>query len=150
MVAVMDSRHRFPRSRWSPWRVVLPAVVALASVAPRSAGAQDVALNADGGGSASEAERESNGLERVRYAVLIDLDENRLYFKQGEETIWSAPVGTGTGMRVITHDDDWEFSTPTGRFQVQYKERDPIWIAPDWYFVENNMPVPPRDHPSRY
>lgn len=128
----------------------MPAVVALASVAPRSAGAQDVALNADGGGSASEAERESNALERGRYAVLIDLDENRLYFKQGEETIWSAPVGTGTGMRVITHDDDWEFSTPTGRFQVQYKERDPIWIAPDWYFVENNMPVPPRDHPSRY
>lgn len=93
---------------------------------------------------------EKNALERGRYAILIDLDENRLYFKQGDVTLWSAPVGTGTAMRVITHEDDWEFSTPTGRFQVQYKERDPIWIAPDWYFVENNLPVPSKDHPSRY
>lgn len=95
-----------------------------------------------------EAE-ELNALERGRFAVLIDLDENLLYFKEGDVTLWSAPVGTGTGIHVITDDDRWEFSTPTGRFQVQYKERDPIWIAPDWYFVENNLPVPARDDPSR-
>jgi lipoprotein-anchoring transpeptidase ErfK/SrfK len=93
---------------------------------------------------------EPTALDRGRYAVVIDLDENRLYFKQGDLTLWSAPVGTGTGMRVITEDDDWDFSTPTGRFQVQYKERDPVWIAPDWYFVENNLPVPPANHPSRH
>ncbi len=85
-----------------------------------------------------------------RYTVLIDLDKNQLYFKQGDVTLWSAPVGTGTGMRVITRDDAWEFSTPTGNFQVQYKERDPVWIAPDWFFVENNLPVPEANHPSRY
>jgi lipoprotein-anchoring transpeptidase ErfK/SrfK len=93
---------------------------------------------------------EENALDRGRYAIVVDLDENRLYFKQGELTLWSAPVGTGTGMRVITENDDWDFSTPTGRFQVQYKERNPVWIAPDWYFVENNLPVPPTNHPSRY
>jgi hypothetical protein len=93
---------------------------------------------------------EETALDRGRYAVLIDLDENRLYFKQGELTLWSAPVGTGTGIRLVTDSDDWEFNTPTGRFQVQYKERDPVWIAPDWYFVENNLPVPDTNHPSRY
>ena len=92
---------------------------------------------------------ELNALERGRYAVLIDLDENLLHFKEGDVVLWSAPVGTGTGMRVITDDDDWEFSTPTGRFQVQYKEPDPVWIAPDWYFVENNRPIPPVNDPSR-
>ncbi len=93
---------------------------------------------------------EETALDRGRYAVLIDLDENRLYFKQGEMTLWSAPVGTGTGIRLITDSDDWEFTTPTGRFQIQFKERDPVWIAPDWYFVENNLPVPDTNHPSRY
>jgi len=82
--------------------------------------------------------------------VVIDLDENRLHFMQGELTLWSAPVGTGTGMRVITEDNDWDFSTPTGTFEVQFKERDPVWIAPDWYFAENNLPVPPANHTSRY
>ena len=85
-----------------------------------------------------------------KYRVVVNLDENRLYFQQGETTLWSAPVGTGTGMRVITKDDDWDFSTPTGTFQVEYKERNPVWIAPDWYYVENNLPVPPQNDRSRY
>ncbi len=119
------------------------------------AGASEVVAQANRFASATDrvertAPVEPNALDRGRYAILIDLDENRLYFKQGNETLWSAPVGTGTGMRVITDSDDWEFSTPTGRFQIQYKERDPVWIAPDWYFVENNLPVPPTNHPSRY
>lgn len=91
-----------------------------------------------------------NAISRGRYAVLVDLDENRLYFMEGEVVLWDAPVGTGTGMRVITHDDNWEFTTPTGEFEVQYKELDPVWIAPDWYFVENNLPVPAPNHRSRY
>lgn len=90
------------------------------------------------------------GIDRGRFAVLVDLDVNRLYFLEGETVLWSAPVGTGTGMRVITDTNDWEFSTPTGRFQVEYKELDPVWIAPDWYFVENNLPVPEKNHESRY
>ena len=105
---------------------------------------------ADGSLASAVEENELNALERGRYAVLIDLDENRLYFRQGDVTLWSAPVGTGTGMRVITDDNDWDFSTPNGRFKVEYKERDPVWIAPDWFYVENNLPVPPTNHPSRY
>jgi hypothetical protein len=100
-------------------------------------------------GAMREAE-EPDALARGRYAVLIDLDENRLYFKQGDTTLWSAPVGTGTGMRLITDEEDWDFSTPNGRFQVEFKERDPVWIAPDWYFLENRLPVPEANHPSRY
>jgi hypothetical protein len=89
-------------------------------------------------------------LERGRYTVLIDLDENRLYFKQGDVVLWSAPVGTGTGVRLITDAERWDFSTPRGRYQVEFKERNPVWIAPDWYFLENGLPVPSPNHPSRY
>ncbi|HUE97352.1 MAG TPA: L,D-transpeptidase [Longimicrobiaceae bacterium] len=133
-------------------RVTLMAVVAAlaTAAAPIAPQAQTGALAMSTPSASTPDPDEKNALERGRYAVLIDLDENRLYFKQGDVTLWSAPVGTGTGMRVITHDDDWEFTTPTGRFQVEYKELDPIWIAPDWFFVENNLSVPPRDHPSRF
>ncbi|MEX2571489.1 MAG: L,D-transpeptidase [Gemmatimonadota bacterium] len=130
----------------------LMSTAAILGLAVSPVAAQDAALvtTSFASGEVAAPADDRNALEKGRYAVLIDLDENRLYFKQGDLTLWSAPVGTGTGLRVITHGDDWDFSTPTGRFQVQYKERDPIWIAPDWFFVENNLPVPPPNDPSRY
>ncbi len=92
----------------------------------------------------------SPALARGRFAVVVDLDANQLYFAEGRRVIWSAPVGTGTGLRLETDRDAWDFSTPNGVFQVQYKEQEPVWIAPDWYFLENNLPVPPsRDDPRR-
>lgn len=97
-----------------------------------------------------ELMRISKSLPRGGYAVVVDLDENELSFRQGRVVLWTAPIGTGTGLRLETDENEWDFSTPNGVFQVQYKEEDPTWIAPDWYFVENGLPVPPRDHRSRY
>jgi hypothetical protein len=150
-VSMMWNRMPMKSSPHSRSRLALITARAVLGIglaaAPAVAQVGELALN-----SKTEAVQadEKNALDRGRYAVLIDLDENMLYFMQGEMTLWAAPVGTGTGMRVITNDNDWDFSTPTGRFQVKYKERDPIWIAPDWYFVENNLPVPSKNHPSRY
>jgi len=135
------------RSGHSSWRLAAASLL-LAAAVGTPLGGTGVAYALEDATTAALDDR--TALERGRYAVLIDLDENRLYFKQGERTLWSAPIGTGTGMRVITHEQAWDFSTPTGRFQVQYKERDPVWIAPDWFFVENNRPIPPKNHPSRY
>jgi hypothetical protein len=98
----------------------------------------------------SDPESESTALERGRYSVVIDLDENELYFKKGETTLWSATVGTGTGFRLRTDGREWGFSTPTGVFQVQYKEQNPVWIAPDWFFISNGVPVPPQGDRRRY
>lgn len=95
--------------------------------------------------SANDVEAENAG-----YTVVIDLSENRLYFRYGDVTLWSAPVATGTGMRLATETGEWDFSTPVGTYHVEFKELDPVWIAPDWYYHENGLPVPPRNHPSRY
>ena len=29
------------------------------------------------------------------------------------------------------------------------KERNPVWIRPDWSYVEENMPIPPISDPDR-
>jgi len=91
----------------------------------------------------------SEALARGRHVVVVDLDANRLYFTRGTRVLWSAPVGTGTGFRLDSGRGSWDFATPRGAFQVVYKEREPDWIAPDWWFVERGMRVPPADHPSR-
>jgi hypothetical protein len=81
--------------------------------------------------------------------VLIDVDENELRFMDGTQVLWKAPVGTGTGLRLESNAGNWEFSSPTGLFFVQFKELDPVWILPDWYYVKNKLPIPPENSPQR-
>jgi lipoprotein-anchoring transpeptidase ErfK/SrfK len=91
----------------------------------------------------------SESLARGGYAVVIDLDDNRLYFAKGRQVLWSAPVGTGTGMRLRNGRGEWNFATPTGTYHAVYKQIEPDWIAPDWYFVENGLRGPARDSDAR-
>ena len=98
---------------------------------------------------AGAATQYSTALERGKYVVVVDLDANELHFKQGEVTLWSAPVATGTALRLQSEDGSWDFSTPTGIFQVQFKDLAPVWIAPDWFFIENGRPVPPPGSEER-
>lgn len=81
--------------------------------------------------------------------VVIRLAENRLYVMEGRHAVWSAPVGTGTGFRLERDGRAWEFDTPRGVFRVQRKEKDPVWIKPDWAFIEEGKPIPPLSSPLR-
>ena len=81
--------------------------------------------------------------------VVIRLAENRLFLVDRDEVVWSAPVATGTGFRLEGAGQRWEFDTPRGVFRVERKEKDPVWIMPDWAFVERGQPVPPEDSPLR-
>ncbi|HEX8691088.1 MAG TPA: L,D-transpeptidase [Longimicrobium sp.] len=89
----------------------------------------------------------SEALQRGGYAVVIDLDANRLYFARGRRVLWSALVGTGTGLSLEGDDGEWDFDTPNGTFHVTTKAIEPDWIAPDWWFVEHDLPVPGPNDP---
>lgn len=88
-------------------------------------------------------------LHGQRTFVVIRLEENRLYLVEDGEPVWSAPVGTGTGFTLEADGRSWEFDTPRGVFRVQYKEKDPVWIKPDWAYIRDGLPVPPLDSPER-
>ncbi len=81
--------------------------------------------------------------------VVVDVDRNELRFMDGQRVLWRAPVGTGTGFRLRSKDRDWEFTTPSGTMYVQFKQLDPPWFIPDWYYLENKLPVPAEDSPER-
>ena len=84
-----------------------------------------------------------------RLYVVIRLAENRLYVVEGERVLWSAPVVTGTGFRLEGKARSWQFATPRGIFRVQAREKNPVWIKPDWAFVEEKKRIPPLDSPLR-
>jgi hypothetical protein len=75
--------------------------------------------------------------------VVVHLAENRVFVMEGTEVVWSARAGTGNGIDLIGQGREWNFSTPIGLFRVLRKEKDPLWITPDWWYVQRNQPIPP-------
>ena len=88
-------------------------------------------------------------VDQAERYIVVHLQENRVFLFEGKTAIWSAPSGTGTGAKLDTSEHNWTFSTPRGLMQVRRMEKDPIWEAPDWYFVEKGLPTPPHNAPSR-
>jgi hypothetical protein len=70
--------------------------------------------------------------------LVVSLEENNLWLKQGGETLFTTQVATGSGKTLVKEGSDstWKFDTPRGRLTVESKEKDPVWQPPDWHFVE--------------
>jgi hypothetical protein len=45
---------------------------------------------------------------------------------------------------------EWMFKTPQGMHKVQKKVKNPVWAKPDWAFVEEGLPIPPKGAPERF
>jgi len=88
-------------------------------------------------------------IEGVDRYIVVHLSENRVFVFEGDQAIWSAPAATGTGFQLETAEHHWRFSTPRGIMRVLRMEKNPVWVAPDWHFVEKGLPVPPPNSPSR-
>ena len=82
--------------------------------------------------------------------LVVDTESNRLTMRQGNAVLLTAIVGTGSRQFVESETGrDWYFESPTGSLTVLGKERNPVWIRPDWSYAEENMPVPPENDPER-
>lgn len=78
--------------------------------------------------------------------IVVDRARNRLYVKRSDKVLLEAICSTGSGTLLkdpATH-REWLFETPSGRFRVVRKARDPVWTKPDWAFVEEGEPVPQK------
>jgi hypothetical protein len=68
--------------------------------------------------------------------LVISLDERRLWWMEEERVLHTAPVAVGKGTRLEHGGRVWDFTTPYGTRTVRAKEADPVWIPPDWHYVE--------------
>lgn len=157
------------RSRSDAGGVALPLLAALLLALPSGASAQSFApFGGNGNGAsgglldagesvvfaASSLERsftlDRPLVEHDGVYVVVHIAENRVFVMEGSEVVWSAPAGTGNGFHLQGQGREWTFSTPVGMFQVLRKEKNPVWEAPDWHFVQRGQPIPPHNHPSRF
>ncbi|MFO7616635.1 MAG: L,D-transpeptidase [Bacteroidales bacterium] len=82
--------------------------------------------------------------------LIVNTTENKFYLYSGKELIRQGPCSTGSNTRLISEKREFTFKTPRGVHRVRLKARNPVWAKPDWAFIEEGLPIPPRGHSSRF
>jgi L,D-transpeptidase YbiS len=86
-----------------------------------------------------------NQLAPTGHYIVVDTAHNRLYVKRGKDTVLSAVASTGSGTildKPGQPGSQWVFDTPRGGFTIQSRLTNPVWVKPDWAFLEEGMSVP--------
>lgn len=83
--------------------------------------------------------------------LTINTTENTFRLYKNSEIIWRGKCSTGSFIQLeVDSTQSWTFETPKGVLTVKNKITSPVWHKPDWAFVEEGLPVPPKNDPSRY
>jgi L,D-transpeptidase ErfK/SrfK len=81
----------------------------------------------------------------IGHYIVVDTAHNRLYVKRGNDTVLTAVASTGSGTILEKPDQpgsQWVFDTPRGGFAIQSRLTNPVWVKPDWAFLEEGINVP--------
>jgi lipoprotein-anchoring transpeptidase ErfK/SrfK len=81
------------------------------------------------------AEREAE-LSRDRPYLVVSLAERHVWYVRGDDTVFSAPVAVGSGKTITIGGVTRRFQTPRGRMAITHKERNPVWVPPNWHYIE--------------
>jgi len=83
--------------------------------------------------------------------IVVNTVDNRLYVRDGDQVLRESVCSTGSFRSLDGPEGQkWYFQTPRGRFSVKSKQEDPVWIKPDWAFIEDGDPIPSRTAKERY
>ncbi len=84
--------------------------------------------------------------------VVVDTAHNRLAIVQADgavEHLAPCSTGSGTTLRDPETGKTWVFNTPLGVHKIRRKVKDPVWVKPDWAFIEEGE-RPPTRRSERY
>ncbi|HXG59663.1 MAG TPA: L,D-transpeptidase, partial [Thermoanaerobaculia bacterium] len=68
--------------------------------------------------------------------VVVSTSENKLYVRRNGRNVFEAVCSTGKGTTLVVDGRTMVFDTPTGKFRIKGKEENPVWVPPDWHYVE--------------
>lgn len=79
---------------------------------------------------------ESAAADTLPY-IVVSIADHRLWYKRGDQVLFTTQVATGSG-KVLAKGggNKWKFETPRGRLVVESKETEPVWVPPDWHYIE--------------
>lgn len=68
--------------------------------------------------------------------ITVSTAENKVYARRNGELVFEAVCSTGKNSTLQQGGRTMVFRTPIGKFKVLSKEEDPVWVPPDWHFIE--------------
>lgn len=77
--------------------------------------------------------------------IVVDTARNHLYIKRRDQVMLDALASTGSGTILDKPGEakgQWIFDTPRGEFSVQSRLINPVWVKPDWAFIEEGLAIP--------
>ena len=99
----------------------------------------------------AELDKKLGSKQPKSYFLVINTSLNEFVLYKGSQVIKKSKCSTGSYILLKNGEQQqWMFKTPKGEFRVQSKTVSPVWRKPDWAFVEDGLPVPPPNHPSRF
>jgi lipoprotein-anchoring transpeptidase ErfK/SrfK len=75
-------------------------------------------------------------LHDSQQTIVVSTAENKLYVIRDGQTVFETIVSTGKGTRLVENGRVTVFDTPVGKFRIRSKEKDPVWVPPDWHYIE--------------
>lgn len=135
----------------SRWPAVVWALAAVAAVGLTGWGATGLTASARSSPASPRQAlpaTEGRGLSRLAprgVYVVVDTGRNRLSLRRGHQTLYTAVASTGSGAWLVDPRDPargWRFDTPRGVFAVTSKHVGPVWVKPDWAFIEEGLALP--------
>lgn len=82
--------------------------------------------------------------------LIINTTKNTFVLRTRRGIIREGLCSTGSYILLDAGDgQQWIFKTPKGQLRILGKKRNPVWIKPDWAFIEEGLPVPAIGDPER-
>jgi lipoprotein-anchoring transpeptidase ErfK/SrfK len=95
--------------------------------------------------------RKYNAYTSGQSYIVINTTDNRFFLYRNKKLIREGFCSSGSYTMLQTEGNKkWIFKTPKGKYWIQGKTTNPVWKKPDWAFVEEGLPIPPKDDFSRY
>jgi len=82
--------------------------------------------------------------------IVINTTDNRFFLYKNKKLVREGLCSSGANKILQTQKTTYVFKTPKGKFSITGKRKHPYWHRSDWDFIEQGLPVPPKDHPSRW
>ena len=84
----------------------------------------------------ASTEKAIEDLHDSAFVITVSTAENKVYARSNGQVVFEAVCSTGKNEVLHTEGQTMVFRTPIGRFRIQSKEENPMWVPPDWHYIE--------------
>ena len=82
------------------------------------------------------AQKQVEDVNDSAFVITVSTAENKVYARRNGQLVFEAVCSTGKNTSLEADGRTMVFRTPIGRFKILSKEENPLWVPPDWHFIE--------------